>query len=560
MKFIFTILSLLISISSQATTFEGNSAGAWVCRDQTSKVLWIEVVDLFEGTRDLNLNIVNSSLPPKDQLQALITKLDRAGATVAFYQILGHTIEHSMDLLELKDNVVLPIVDADLYRLPAPTTPCTNGNVNYEQIANYSVFGAFTVNKSLYELLNPTQQAAVILHHALQMQFIEAKQIRDTLRLRQMVAYAFSDLAPIQYMQNFNYDSPCADCDLSGLATIRFEAEYADSFRNGLARIKKDGKFGFINTKGEIVLPFVFDSAGYPGDDAVYVEMGGFRGYVNYEGKQLFAASGWASEFDNGYAILGKEKLVDINGKTIFASNDTLYTMAEGMISFIVRGQSDFKLGYYDLAGNVTIPAQFERVSVFRDGVARVVSNGRVFYIDKNGQELIDGGTGSGSDERIAFLNLMKGFVAEPVTGLVYIDPEVAGYYTAAGSNAFSRNTPYIRTTPQFGDKEDSIVDYSEGIAAVYDGEITYRKPTGDYWYFVDLNGQPITTDKYSAVGPFAQGVAPACKNQACFYINKNGRQSMRVGEKAFSFSKEGFSLIQTKKKFGYVKRSDIRL
>lgn len=42
---------------------------------------------------------------------------------------------------------------------------------------------------------------------------------------------------------------------------IPYQYDHATSFSEGLAMVKKDGKFGYINKQGELVIPFQFEYA-----------------------------------------------------------------------------------------------------------------------------------------------------------------------------------------------------------------------------------------------------------------------------------------------------------
>ena len=54
--------------------------------------------------------------------------------------------------------------------------------------------------------------------------------------------------------------------DKTGKEVIALQYEDAGDFQNGLAKVKKDGKWGYINTKGETVLPFEYaDTCGSDG-------------------------------------------------------------------------------------------------------------------------------------------------------------------------------------------------------------------------------------------------------------------------------------------------------
>ena len=47
--------------------------------------------------------------------------------------------------------------------------------------------------------------------------------------------------------------------DSKGNIIIDKQFDGVSSFSNGLAKVKQNGKWGFVNTKGEIVIPCVYD-------------------------------------------------------------------------------------------------------------------------------------------------------------------------------------------------------------------------------------------------------------------------------------------------------------
>ena len=62
----------------------------------------------------------------------------------------------------------------------------------------------------------------------------------------------------------------------------------ARCFIEGLAAVKKDGKWGFINVKGETVIPFIYDGAfSFINGLAQVYEIGRF-GLVDRKGNDTF--------------------------------------------------------------------------------------------------------------------------------------------------------------------------------------------------------------------------------------------------------------------------------
>ena len=61
------------------------------------------------------------------------------------------------------------------------------------------------------------------------------------------------------------------------------------SFSEGLATVKLDGKYGFINTKGKEVIPCKYDYAGEFSEGLAKVGLDGKDGYINTKGKLVIA-------------------------------------------------------------------------------------------------------------------------------------------------------------------------------------------------------------------------------------------------------------------------------
>ena len=59
-----------------------------------------------------------------------------------------------------------------------------------------------------------------------------------------------------------------------------WEFDYVCEFKEGFAPIEKDGKWGYINTKGEQAIEFKFDGAGYFNEGFAVVKKDGKWGGI----------------------------------------------------------------------------------------------------------------------------------------------------------------------------------------------------------------------------------------------------------------------------------------
>lgn len=97
--------------------------------------------------------------------------------------------------------------------------------------------------------------------------------------------------------------------------------EKADYFREGLAAVRRGGKWGFIDRRGEVAVPCVWDEAQAFADGLAAVRRGEKWGFINGRG-ELALPRVWedAFSFDGGIARVrrrGKWGLIGVDGTTI---------------------------------------------------------------------------------------------------------------------------------------------------------------------------------------------------------------------------------------------------
>lgn len=72
------------------------------------------------------------------------------------------------------------------------------------------------------------------------------------------------------------------------VTTSSFEA--IRTFSEGLAPVKRDGRFGYINTSGEMVIPCIYDFAGHFSAGVARVGRGGSFSWIRTDGSELTVA------------------------------------------------------------------------------------------------------------------------------------------------------------------------------------------------------------------------------------------------------------------------------
>ena len=193
------------------------------------------------------------------------------------------------------------------------------------------------------------------------------------------------------------------------------------SFHDGLALVVKDGKYGYINERGEEVIPcqrkasiygdgeidetvlpdfsegmamfytFTADKSAYNG-----VDESSFRyGYICKNGEEVIPAQyKEASDFHDGLALVedlnGKQMFINKSGEKI-AEIDSEYRCEGGInngLALVSQNSGYVSYGYIDKTGKVVIPLKYSGARPFSEGLAYVSNDSFEGFIDTKGNEV----------------------------------------------------------------------------------------------------------------------------------------------------------------------------
>lgn len=109
------------------------------------------------------------------------------------------------------------------------------------------------------------------------------------------------------------------DADGSLLFGKQFEA--VDAFSEGLAAVKSNGKCGYIDTLGQMVIPCIYDGARVFNEGLAAVISNGKCGYIDKQGQMVIPCTyDGAEAFNKGLAAVksnDKYGVIDKDGKYI---------------------------------------------------------------------------------------------------------------------------------------------------------------------------------------------------------------------------------------------------
>jgi len=192
------------------------------------------------------------------------------------------------------------------------------------------------------------------------------------------LAYDFSE----GFATVANNDDKCGFINRFGELVIPFQFDHNpdgtflyEGFSNGLAAVCINGKFGFINTSGEIVIDAVYDYVERFSDGTALVLVDGLYGYINESGKYIIEPQfAHATSFHNGYAFVrNSSEGSEQNGGYALMDKKGAFITEENLI--------------YENGGGYTFITEWN--TGFVNDLARVVMEGdrnpRFVYINKNG-------------------------------------------------------------------------------------------------------------------------------------------------------------------------------
>lgn len=138
----------------------------------------------------------------------------------------------------------------------------------------------------------------------------------------------------------------------NGIWIIDPEYDRAEAFSESMAVVRKDGRYGYIDVSGRLVIPVKYQDAGSFSAGLAPVCLYGKYGYVDKSGEMVVPFKySYAFPFSEGLAA------VELNGKVAYIGPD----------------------------GKTVIPYMLDSGKPFKDGIAEVTVDGQTKYMDKVG-------------------------------------------------------------------------------------------------------------------------------------------------------------------------------
>lgn len=280
----------------------------------------------------------------------------------------------------------------------------------------------------------------------------------------------------------------------------------ANDFFEGLAPIAIGRSYGYIDESGSIAIEPQFDLTSDFSEGLAYVWTSGKYGYIDRTGAVVIAPQfDGAGKFSAGLApvtIGGKPCLVNRAGHVI--ANPDPFRIVQKFPEGLAAVRVGDKFGYMDETQRVVIEPQFDEADDFSEGLAHVniggkrfshydrgLQGGEHFYIDKTGKRIIDANK-CGISERI---NLATSFsegmaricLVERVGSHTWSQSFVRSLFSSSSDGVPSSSTEvkwkygYIDKAGKLAIKPqfDDAKDFHGGLASVNIGYLPFSYERG---------------------------------------------------------------------------------
>ncbi|MEI8389304.1 MAG: TonB family protein [bacterium] len=281
--------------------------------------------------------------------------------------------------------------------------------------------------------------------------------------------------------------------------------------------IEVDGKYGYINKEGKVVLKPKFDVANDFSEGLASVKIGTLWGYIDNIGRFIIKPKFHiANDFHEGLAAAGYEKY-----------NYNIVTQIVGYID---------KQGKYVIKPKELGPYIYD----FKDGIVAVQSSDAACgYIDRTGKLILD-------PQKLGYFNMVDGVCIEFSEGLLPVEYKGGYGYINKQGKLVIKTKAYF---PEDFGSEDFIP-----IGSFYNGFAFVRM--GKNEVYIDKNGEIIKNPPIEAQKDFSEGLVCEYLNDKYGYTDKSGNIVIKpIFDYAEPF-KNGLARAEIGNKYGYIDKS----
>jgi hypothetical protein len=316
--------------------------------------------------------------------------------------------------------------------------------------------------------------------------------------------------------------------------------------------IIENGKFGFIDSKGVVVIKPQFLMV-YPyfseGLAAVLIgnEQKEKTAFIDTKGRIVFETHDSPSEkgFSSGVAVLLADQssdhyYVNKKGKRVTGNYNQAEDCSEGLCAVKMQSMGRRHFGYINTSGETVIKGQFDRAYPFSAGAARVC----VIPDDTNEDDIAPPARRC----KIGFIDRS----GTPITDIIF-----------DGARDFSEDMAQVKSGDKWGyiDRSGAVIippqyeetsPFKNGLA---------RVKLNSFWGFIDKSGRMVISARFEFADDFYEDLA-SVRLQACatcfasvFYIDRTGRKVLTPPFERLGRFRNGVAVVGVNNKYGLINK-----
>lgn len=250
-----------------------------------------------------------------------------------------------------------------------------------------------TVIPLIYELVGAYQNGLALIANDTAYGFLD---VRGQLRIPLELDYA-NDFE--NHYALVEIDGKKGIIDTNGRQIVQAKYSYLENFNAyGVARAKNDSAYGLVDQNGKELLPLIYDHIGEFGDSLAMIVQGDQYGYVNARGEVIIPLQfNYSTEalvwgvFQSGFVKCKEEDkygIIDREGREIYPSifEDVGDYSGDQLIAVKKRG----KWGYADQEVKLQLPYKYLLARTFKNGKGKIKTEKGWQFIDEKGEFLLD--------------------------------------------------------------------------------------------------------------------------------------------------------------------------
>jgi len=348
--------------------------------------------------------------------------------------------------------------------------------------------------------------------------------------------------------------------DTNGNLLLKEDADNVWGFGKEILVIKQGKKYGFYTIYGDKISDAKYDSyKNYSKDGLIAVCEKKQWGFINTKGEQVIPPQFMdVYGFNEGLAPVkvGKQwGFIDTNGQFVIPAQ---YKNAKNFNDGLAPIVMEKRWGYIDTTGKQIIEDQYSEAQIFSEELAAVKSSGKWVYIDKTGKEKFTA--------PYKTVTPFYGGLAEVRVKVSKVS--VLGIVFNVFSNVIGNMGNYTYRGIDYGIMEENekrgyinkqgelAITTKNDFVDVYDGKVEslVLVVSKHKWGLVNTEGDFVIPAEYEELSYFKEGFAVIANDDKYNFVNiKNERLNKNDYTKAKDFH-SGMAAVQFGDKWGYVK------